>query len=298
MVMGVPEQGCYNQNESDRDCNEGRTILKLVTFRKLDGRLRVGELRGEDLYSLGTELSMLDLAAEGTIPDRDESFKVMKHQGIVMPLIPRKIFAVGRNYVEHAAELKNTVPTKPLIFSKYPTCVIGDGDQVQWRSDITQQVDWEGELVVVIGKTARNISEEQALEHVFGYTIANDISARDLQDTEGQWTRAKAQDTFCPLGPCIVTSDEIEDPHNLRIVTKVNGETMQDGFTGDMVFKVPYLVSYLSQTFTLEPGDLILTGTPSGVGKGMKPPRFLNDGDQVSVTIEGIGTLTNTCKVD
>jgi 2-keto-4-pentenoate hydratase/2-oxohepta-3-ene-1,7-dioic acid hydratase in catechol pathway len=272
--------------------------LKLVTFRKLDGRLRVGELRGDDLYSLGTELSMMDLAAEGVLPGRDESFKVMKHQGIAMPLIPRKIMAVGRNYLEHAAELNNKLPTKPLIFTKFPTSVIGDGDLIRWSSAITEQVDWEGELVVVIGKTARNVSVEDAYQHIFGYTIATDISARDLQDSDGQWTRAKAHDTFCPLGPAIVTTDEIQDPHTLRIVTRVNGEIMQDGYTGDMIFKVPYLLSYLSQTFTLEPGDLILTGTPSGVGKGMKPPRFLKDGDQVSVTIEGIGTLTNTCKVD
>ena len=270
--------------------------MKLVTFQKLDGRLSVGELRGNDLYSLGTSLSMSEIAADGLSP-RDESYKVMKHKGIQAPIHPSKIFCVGRNYAEHAAELSNKVPTKPLIFSKYPTCVIATDDKIQWHSDITQKVDWEGELVVVIGKTAKNISEDQAYDHIFGYTIANDVSARDLQDSESQWVRAKAQDTFCPLGPAIVTSDEIKDPHTLNIVTKVNGEVMQDGNTKDMVFKVPYLVAYLSRTFTLLPGDLILTGTPSGVGKAQNPPRFLNDGDEVSVTIEGIGTLTNTCEV-
>lgn len=272
--------------------------MKLVTFKKLDGRLRVGELRDDSLYSLGTDLSMPEIAAEGKPPSRDESFKVMKYQGLKAPLIPSKIFCVGRNYAEHAAELSNKVPEKPLIFSKYPTCVIGTGEQVQWRSDITQQVDWEGELVIVIGKEAKNISEEQAYEHIFGYTIANDISARDLQSSESQWVRAKGQDTFCPLGPAIVTSDEIEDPHNLRIVTKVNGETMQDGNTRDMVFNVPFLVAYLSKTFTLQSGDLILTGTPSGVGKAMNPPRFLQHGDEVSVEIEGIGKIVNTCHID
>jgi 2-keto-4-pentenoate hydratase/2-oxohepta-3-ene-1,7-dioic acid hydratase in catechol pathway len=272
--------------------------MKLLTFKKLDGRLRVGELREESLYSLGTDLSMLEIAAEGRLPSRDESFKVMKHQGIKAPLIPRKIFCVGRNYAEHAAELSNTVPEKPLIFSKYPTCVIATGEEVCWSADITQQVDWEGELVVVIGKEAKNVSEEEAYEHIFGYTIANDISARDLQSSESQWVRAKAQDTFCPLGPVIVTRDEIEDPHNLGIVTKVNGETMQDSNTRNMVFNVPFLVSYLSKTFTLQSGDLILTGTPSGVGKAMNPPRFLQDGDEVSITIEAIGTIVNTCRVD
>lgn len=270
--------------------------MKLVTFEKLDGRLSVGEMRGDDLYSLGTTLSMSEIAGD-KLPSRDESYKVMKHNGIQAPVRPSKIFCVGRNYAEHAAELSNAIPTKPLIFSKYPTCVIGTGDTVQWYADITQKVDWEGELVVVIGKTAKNISEEEAYEHIFGYTIANDISARDLQDSESQWVRAKAQDTFCPLGPGIVTTEDIPDPHTLQIVTKVNGETMQNGNSKDMIFKIPYLVSYLSRTFTLLPGDLILTGTPSGVGKAMKPPRFLQDGDEVTVTIEGIGTVSNSCQI-
>jgi 2-keto-4-pentenoate hydratase/2-oxohepta-3-ene-1,7-dioic acid hydratase in catechol pathway len=271
--------------------------MKLVTFRRLDGRLSVGELREDGLYSLGTELSMIEIAAAEQLPDGEGSFKVMKHEGIVAPLIPRKILCVGRNYAEHAAELKNELPKTPLIFAKYPSCVIADGEKVQWRSSISQQVDWEGELVVVIGKGGKNIPEDKAYEHIFGYTIANDISARDLQDSESQWVRAKAQDTFCPLGPAIVTADELSNPHNLRVRTVVNGETMQDGLTENMIFKIPYLVSYLSQTFTLEAGDLILTGTPSGVGKGMKPPRFLKHGDEVSVTIDGIGSLTNTCEV-
>jgi 5-carboxymethyl-2-hydroxymuconate isomerase len=271
--------------------------MKLVTFEKLDGRLRVGYLDGDDLYSLNSDASMTELAAAGQTPDTDEAFKVMKHNGIQTPLRPRKIMAVGRNYAEHAAELKNEVPDTPLIFSIYSTAVIGDGDTVQWSSAITQQVDWEGELAVVIGKQAQRISEEEARDHIFGYTIANDVSARDLQSSESQWVRAKGMDTFCPLGPCIVTKDAIPDPHDLRIVTRINGETMQDSSTEHMVFKIPYLVSYLSQTFTLEPGDVILTGTPSGVGKGMEPPQFLNDGDEMTITIEPIGTLTNTCRV-
>jgi 2-keto-4-pentenoate hydratase/2-oxohepta-3-ene-1,7-dioic acid hydratase in catechol pathway len=271
--------------------------VKLVTYKKLDGRLEVGELINGELHSLGATFTMKDVAADDTLPDREGLFKVMKHNGITAPLIPSKILAVGRNYAEHAAELKNEIPDKPLIFAKYPSCVIGNGDAIQWKTSVTQQVDWEGELCVVIGKTAKFISEDEAYDHIFGYTIANDVSARDLQDNEKQWTRAKGHDTFCPLGPTIVTKDEITDPHNLRIVTKVNGETMQDGSTADMIFKIPYLVSYLSQTFTLEPGDLILTGTPSGVGKAQKPPRFLNDGDEVSITIDGIGTLSNPCQI-
>ena len=272
--------------------------MKLVRFQKLDGRVRVGEWREDGLYSLGTDMSMQEIAAQDSLPARDEAFKVMKHKGLLAPIIPRKILCVGRNYADHAAELSNSVPDKPLIFAKYATCVIADGEPIRWRHDITQQVDWEGELAIVIGKPAYRIPLEEAYEHVFGYTVANDVSARDIQADELQWVRAKAQDTFCPLGPAIVTTNDLPDPHALRIVTTVNGETMQDGNTADMVFKVPYLVSYLSQTFTLEAGDVILTGTPAGVGKGMPPPLFLNHGDQVSVTIDGIGTISNPCQID
>lgn len=272
--------------------------MKLMTFRKIDGRTQVGEWRDGALYSLGLDTPMIDLAADAHLPTRDEAYKVMKHAGMQAPLMPRKIMAVGRNYAEHAAELANDVPEKPLIFAKYPTCVIGDGASVRWSRSVTQQVDWEGELVVVVGKGGRNIPEDAAYDHIFGYTIGNDISARDLQSSDGQWARAKGHDTFLPLGPAIVTRDEIDNPHDLRIITQVNGETMQDGSTADMVFKIPYLVAYLSRTFTLEAGDLILTGTPAGVGKAQNPPRFLQDGDTVSVTIEPIGTLTNTCAVE
>jgi len=272
--------------------------MKLVTYTSLTGELDVAEERDGDLYALGYQQPMHELAAYGELPERVDTHKIMKHDGLVVPLLPRKILCMGRNYAEHAAEMKNEVPSKPLIFSKFTTSVIGSGDTIRWSTDVTEQVDWEGELAVVIGRTARNVSEEEATQHIFGYTIANDVSARDLQSSESQWSRAKGHDTFCPIGPCIVTRDEISDPHDLRITTEVNGETMQDGHTGDMIFKVPYLVSYLSRTFTLEPGDLILTGTPAGVGKGMNPPRFLNDGDEVRVTIEGIGTLQNVCKID
>lgn len=271
--------------------------MKLVTYKKLDDSLAVGELRDDVLYSLGTNMTMQEIVAEGTVPDREESFKVMKHKGIQAPIMPSKILCVGRNYAEHAAELANDLPEKPLIFNKFPTSIIATGDTIEWYEDVTQEVDWEAELAVVIGKKAKNISEADAYNYIFGYTVANDISARDIQFSESQWARAKGHDTFCPLGPVILTKDELPDPHTVRLTTTVNGETMQDGNTNDMIFKIPYLVVYLSRTFTLLPGDLILTGTPSGVGKAMKPPRFLGDGDEVSVSVEGIGTLTNTCKI-
>lgn len=271
--------------------------MKLVTFERLDGSLAIGELRGDTLYAVETDTDMRGIAGDSVLPTTENAHKVMKHNGLRAPIQPSKIFCVGRNYSEHAAEVDSTVPEKPLIFSKYPSCVIADGDSIEWQQSITQQVDWEGELVVVIGKTARRIREEDAYDHIFGYTIANDVSARDIQYSESQWVRAKAQDTFCPLGPAIVTKDDIPDPHTLDIRTTVNGETMQDSNTQHMVFKIPYLIAYLSQTFTLLPGDLILTGTPAGVGKGMKPPRYLTDGEEVAITIEGIGTLTNPCKI-
>lgn len=271
--------------------------VKLVRYKKLDGRVEVGELRDGEVYA-AFDQDMSELAARSSLPTRQHTHKIMQHHGLCPPVRPGKILCVGRNYAAHAEEMQNELPEKPLIFAKYASSIIGDGEEIRWRSSITQQVDWEGELAVVVGQTARNVSEDEAYKHIFGYTIANDISARDIQSSESQWIRAKAQDTFCPLGPVILTRDEIRDPHDLHLTTLVNGETMQKGYTGDMIFTIPYLVSYLSQTFTLEPGDLILTGTPAGVGKGLNPPRFLQHGDEVKVTINEIGTLTNTCVVD
>jgi 2-keto-4-pentenoate hydratase/2-oxohepta-3-ene-1,7-dioic acid hydratase in catechol pathway len=273
-------------------------LMKYATIHYNDDSLRVAEVRDNMLYPYIKGKTLYDVMAHDAALDPNASPVVWEDANWRAPLRPSKIMCVGRNYAAHAAELGNDVPERPLIFAKYPTCVIGAGETIRWRTEITDQVDWEGELAVIIGKTAKRISEDQAFEHIFGYTVANDVSARDLQSTEGQWTRAKGHDTFCPLGPVVVTRDEIPDPHNLRISTMVNGETKQDSTTGNMFFKVAYLVAYLSQTFTLEAGDIILTGTPAGVGKGMKPPQFLHNGDTVSVTIEGIGTLTNGCVVE
>ncbi len=271
--------------------------MKLVTYQKRDGSWQAGELRDGAIHSLGN-VNLLDIIIKGGEVDTSEQFKLQGAPKTMYPYRPPKILCVGRNYPEHAAELGNELPKKPLIFSKFNTAVIGDGDSIRWRKDITQQVDWEGELGVVIGKRGFNIPEEEAYEHVFGYLLANDVTARDLQDSDKQWTRAKGMDTFCPLSTCVVTKDDILDPHNLTIETHVNGERVQHGSTGEMFFKIPFLIAYLSRTFTLESGDLLLTGTPAGVGKGMTPPRFLQHGDTVSVSIEEIGTLTNTCMVE
>jgi 2-keto-4-pentenoate hydratase/2-oxohepta-3-ene-1,7-dioic acid hydratase in catechol pathway len=209
---------------------------------------------------------------------------------------PGKIVAIGRNYREHVAEEQADPPPAPLIFAKFPSSVIGDGEEIRWDPELTQQVDWEAELGVVIGSRARNVSVREALDHVLGYTCLDDVSARELQFGDGQWIRGKSLDTFCPIGPAIVTADEIPDPQALAISCTVDGEVVQDSSTSMMFFGVAEIISHCSRAFTLEPGDVIATGTPGGVGVFRDPPRFLGDGSVVTVEIEGIGKLTNTCR--
>jgi len=209
---------------------------------------------------------------------------------------PAKIVAIGLNYHAHAAEQGREPPREPLIFAKFPTAVVGPGAAVSWDPALTTEVDYEAELAVVVGRLARRIGPEEALAHVLGYTIANDVTARDLQAADRQWVRGKSLDTFCPLGPLLVTTDELPDPQGLRLATRVNGDLLQDGSTADMIFPVRELLAYCSRAFTLEPGDILLTGTPSGVGVYREPPRFLRDGDLMAVSIEGIGTLSNACR--
>jgi 2-keto-4-pentenoate hydratase/2-oxohepta-3-ene-1,7-dioic acid hydratase in catechol pathway len=205
---------------------------------------------------------------------------------------PGKIICVGRNYAEHARERGAELPAQPIFFLKSNNTICGPGEVIVLPPN-SRQVDYEAEFAVVIGQGGRRIPEEKAYEHIAGYTILNDVSARDMQAQDKQWFRGKSCDTFAPTGPWIVTRDEIPDPHNLRISLMLNGQTMQDSNTNNMIFKVPYLVSYLSQSLTLEPGDLISTGTPEGVGAHRTPPVFLRPGDTVSITVERIGTLTN-----
>jgi 5-carboxymethyl-2-hydroxymuconate isomerase len=209
---------------------------------------------------------------------------------------PGKVVAIGRNYPDHAAEGGSDTPAEPLIFAKFSTAVIGHGDEIRWDPALTTEVDWEAELAVVIGRTARRASETDALNHVLGYTALNDVSARNLQFGDKQWTRGKSLDTFCPIGPVLVTADELVDPDDLAISCTVNGEVVQSGRTAEMFHSVRRIISHCSQAFTLEPGDVIATGTPAGVGAFRKPPRYLGDGDVVSVTIEGIGSLVNVCR--
>jgi 2-keto-4-pentenoate hydratase/2-oxohepta-3-ene-1,7-dioic acid hydratase in catechol pathway len=211
---------------------------------------------------------------------------------------PGKIIAIGRNYREHTAEEGVDPPPAPLVFAKWPSSVVGHRAEVRWDPGLSQQVDYEAELAAVIGRQARRVSVADALDHVLGYTCVNDVSARDIQFGDGQWVRGKSLDTFCPMGPALVTSDEIPDPQALAISCSVNGERLQDGNTSQMFFGVAEIISYCSQSFSLEPGDVISTGTPSGVGVFRKPPRFLAAGDVMVVEIEGIGQLENVCRHD
>ncbi len=242
--------------------------------------------------ALGTVAQTLcrGLGPETTTPGLRRPLKKAR----LRPPIPRpsKVICLGRNYAAHAAERGSEVPAQPLYFAKCNNAICGPGDAIVLPPNSTQ-VDYEAELAVVIGAGGRSIPEERAYEHVAGFLAANDVSARDVQARDGQWFRGKSCDTFAPIGPWLVTRDEIPDPDNLHISLTLNGRVMQDSNTRFLIFKIPFLISYLSQSLTWETGDLILTGTPAGIGAHRNPPIFLKPGDEVSVMIEGIGTLTN-----
>ena len=209
-----------------------------------------------------------------------------------------KFICIGLNYSDHAAETGATVPPEPIIFMKATSAIIGPNDDVLIPRG-SEKTDWEVELGVVIGRKAKYVSESEALDHVAGYCVAHDISERAFQaERQGQWTKGKSCDTFGPIGPWLVTKDEVADPQNLGMWLKVNGQTMQDGSTRTMVYGVAYLVSYLSQFMSLMPGDIISTGTPPGVGMGMKPPRYLKAGDVVELGIEGLGSQRQQVRAD
>ena len=205
---------------------------------------------------------------------------------------PPKLICIGLNYRDHAAESKLAIPEVPTMFAKFPTAVIGPGQPIVLPKN-SAKPDYEAEFAVVIGRRGRHLAEDRWRDYVFGYTILNDVSARDFQMATSQWMIGKTFDTFAPLGPAVVTADEIADPHKLRISLTLNGETMQDSSTGNLIFKLPQLIAYLSSVFTLEPGDVIATGTPAGVGFARKPPRWLRPGDEVRIRIEGLGELVN-----
>ena len=207
---------------------------------------------------------------------------------------PPKIICVGLNYRDHAEESNLPIPEVPTIFAKFPTAAIGPDEPVVLPK-ASARPDYEAEFAVVVGRGGRHIAESRWLDHVFGYTILNDVSARDFQMATSQWTMGKTFDTFAPFGPAIVTADEIDDPHNLDISLALNGEVMQSSNTRNLIFNLPRLISFLSSVFTLEPGDIISTGTPAGVGFARKPPRYLKPGDEMVAKVEGLGQLANRC---
>lgn len=217
----------------------------------------------------------------------------LKGVKVLAPANPSKIICIGLNYRDHCRETGNPEPTIPVLFAKFGNTVAAHGDAISWPAGSTEKVDFEAELGVVIGKRAKGVDVQSALDHVFGYVVVNDVSARDIQNGDGQWVRGKSLDGFCPFGPELVTKDEVADVQNLRISCLVNGVTLQDSNTREMIFPVAELISFISATTTLDPGDLVITGTPHGVGVGRTPQVFLAKDDIVEVRIETLGVLTN-----
>jgi 2-keto-4-pentenoate hydratase/2-oxohepta-3-ene-1,7-dioic acid hydratase in catechol pathway len=292
--------------------------MRLVTFSDAKG-MRIGVHETESN-------TIVDLAATTRLPKDMTAFVALGKTGLQrarravksgdarlpydsvkihapFPRPAKNILCVGKNYHEHAKEFHNSgvdasagkdaIPEVPIMFTKWPNSVIGPGEPIPSANDYTNSTDYEGELTVVMGTGGRNISKDDAYDHVYGYTIVNDATARTLQNRHRQWFLGKSLDGYCPMGPCIVTSDEIKDVTKLRLITRVNGEVRQDAMVSDLIFDIPTLIADLSRVMTLEPGDLIATGTCAGVGIGFNPPKYLQPGDVVAITIEPIGTLEN-----
>ena len=261
--------------------------MKIIRYQDPSGKIHYASQQQGDSY----------LRIEGHPFDGFQvTIEPAKVQRILAPVVPAMIWCIGQNYRRHADEVGMGVSEYPVVFAKGPNTVQDPGEPIRLPvSAKSSQVDYEGELVAVIGKNCKDVSRERALDYVAGYTCGNDVSARDWQLKMGgsQWCRGKSFDSFAPIGPCLVTPDSIHDPGHLQIQTVVNGRVMQDANTVDMIHDVPALIAFLSQSTTLLPGTLIFTGTPSGVGMAQDPPFWLKDGDEVSVTIQGIGTLTN-----
>jgi 2-keto-4-pentenoate hydratase/2-oxohepta-3-ene-1,7-dioic acid hydratase in catechol pathway len=294
--------------------------MKYATFSlPSDVVPRLGAVRGDRIVDVSTlpatgwrpPSSLLDLIQQG--PDAWRRVRelvepaspatghaiadIRWHAPIPRPT--KNVFCLGRNYVAHAEEAARArgqevkIPTIPVIFTKAPTSVAGPFDDIIINRAVTQQVDWEVELGAIIGRTARDIPKAEALDHVFGYTVINDVSARDLQQQHMQWFKGKSLDGFCPMGPLVVTADEFGDPQSKHLELRVNGVAKQDASTSKMIFAVDVIIEWLSKGLTLEAGDIIATGTPEGVGMGRTPQEFLADGDLLETEVEGIGTLRN-----
>ncbi len=263
--------------------------MKVIRFEDTRGQVHYGEQHD----GLKAKLIEGDLFGQFKVTE-----KTAEVRRLLAPVQPVNLIAIGLNYRKHAEEGGAPIPDVPVVFAKLTTCVIGPGEPIVLPTDAPDEVDYEGELAVVIGKTARKVSQADALQYVLGYACANDVSARDCQiRRDKQWMRAKSFDTFGPLGPCLMIDPKL-DPNALAIRTILNGRVLQDSNTRDMIFPVAELVSYLSQHFTLVPGTVIVTGTPEGVGCARKPPVYLRPGDEITVEIEGIGRLTNPVRAD
>ena len=284
--------------------------MKIVTYHSASGvadRYRLGvkhddvniEELGSREFSSAELLEWFDLEKGHLASWKDLK---LEHYGEPMdvaglrlaPPVPRpgKVICIGLNYRDHAEEANMPIPESPIIFSKFQTCVVASGDAIEIPEG-SAKVDYEAELAFIIGRTAKNVSAKNAMHHVFGYTNFNDVSARDFQFADGQWQRGKSCDTFAPMGPFIATADEIADPHDLGIRFRLNGEILQNSNMGQLIFGVSELIEFLSRSITLEPGDVVATGTPPGVGFARKPPIFMKDGDIAEVEIDGLGILSN-----
>ena len=274
--------------------------MKLVRYSVDGGDAKIGYVENGEVHELGGS-SMLDYIEHGRSADRQPGAESVSLDGVRLhaPVDrPRKIIGIGLNYSDHAAETGAEIPDKPIVFAKYPNTITGPDDPIRIPA-ITEQADYEAELAVVIGRSARHVEAEDALDYVFGYMNANDVSSRDLQFSEGgQWTRSKSLDTFAPIGPYLVSREDVPDPQDLSIKATLNGEVMQEGTTEKMIFPIAEVISFLSKGMTLEPGDIILTGTPPGVGVARDPQVFLKDGDEVTVEVEGLGALTNPVEAE
>jgi 2-keto-4-pentenoate hydratase/2-oxohepta-3-ene-1,7-dioic acid hydratase in catechol pathway len=265
--------------------------MRIATVQMSDGARLAVDADG-DYRRLDFEGDLLSLVQAGVDPF-DLAVGDAVTGELAAPLQPGKVVAIGLNYLDHIRESSLPRPAHPLVFAKFPSSVIGPDASIVVDAELTAQVDWEVELGVVVGRRMRDVAVGEALDYVFGYTVGNDVSARDVQFSESQWTRGKSFDTFCPVGPVVVTADEIPDPQALALATRVNGEVMQDSSTAEMLFGVAELLAFCSRNFTVEPGDLLLTGTPWGCGYFMDPPRGLEVGDVVECEVERIGVLRN-----
>jgi len=279
--------------------------MKIARFER-DGQIRLGVLDKSEtrIQALPASISDIRTLITDGVPASDGEWIDLSAVRLLAPVpqTPRNIICVGKNYREHAKEFARSgfeagattdVDSFPAVFTKPSSAIIGPGDKVELHAAVTQAVDYEGELALVIGKPGRAVRKEDAYKHVWGYMIVNDVTARDRQKNHKQWFLGKSLDTFCPMGPLIATADEV-DPENLEVRTWVNGELRQSANTRDLIFDIPTLIETISAAMTLMPGDVIATGTPAGVGIGFNPPKFLQAGDEVRISIDGLGTLTNT----